>query len=232
MKTIIALLCTVALASCVTYTLSTDNSITVSVGLTANTANSSNMDVAWMMDYPDTLPTEVAAATHPVICFDSAASNYSIANSATGLSTVAVSWSCATGTGNCDALAEYDATFQQSAGTAGATTSAGAFNSGAMTANTGTFTATSNATTQVITRTITAVTPAAMTSAGLPNSSSTYYLRCFGKLGAATTANIVTGLNDVAATLTAASNVTIKGSASSVAAILAVAGSLAASFAF
>ena len=232
MKTIIALLCTLALASCVTYSLTTSNTVSVSVGITANTANASNVDVAWMLDYPDTLPGETEDTTNPVVCFNAASNDYTVANSTTGLTVVGVKWACATGTGNCDALAEYDDTFQQTSGTAGETTAAGIFNTGAMTANGGTFTATSNATTQVITRTITAVTPAAMTTAGLPNTSSTYYYRCFGLLGAATTANIVTGVSGVAATLTAASNVTIKGSASSVAAILAVSGSLAASFAF
>ena len=234
MKTFIALLLALSIASCAVNTLITSNSVTVAVEIKANTANSSNVDVAWTLDYPDTFPTEVVDTTNPVVCFNAASNDYAVANSSTGLTVVGAMWTCSSGgsAGDCDTIGEIDTTFAQTSGTAGATTAAGQFNTGVTVANTGTFTATVNATTNLITRTITAVTPAAMTTAGLPNTSSTYYYRCFGELGAATAATLTTGISNVVGTLTATANVTVKGSATGSMAILALAGSLMASLAF
>ncbi len=231
MKTIIALVCALALCSAATN-LITDGGITTSIEITANAANSSNVDVAFMLDYPDTFPAEVEDASQITVCFQAAASDYAIANSSTAIVTWATKFLCAAGTGSCDAITELGATFHQTSGTAGATTAAGLFNTGTLTNNTATFTATSNATTNILTETATAITPAQMTTAGLPNTTQTFYYRCFGKYGAATAGNIETGITGVAASITGTGNVTLKGSSSSVAAILAVAGSLAASFAF
>ena len=244
MKSIIVFICAVALVSATSYTLVTHNSISVSVDISANSANSSNADVVWSLDYPDSLPAEVEDTTNPVVCFKSENSDYSIANSTSGLTTVAVKWACATGTGSCDSVDELGATFQQTSGTAGATAADGKFNSGTMTANGGTFVSASDTPSKISTQTISGVTSAEMISAGLPNTSSTFYFRCFGKLGSATTINIESGQNNVAALLTATSNVTIEGiptptstntttsSSTRVAIFLAVAGSLAATLAF
>ena len=229
MKTIIALLFTVAVVSSAAVNLVTSAGTTTSVEITTNAANSSLVDVAWNLDLPATVPS-VDATVHPTACFQAADSNYTIANSSSTLSVFSIKWTCATGAGACTTLAHHDTAFEQATGNVGTSTAAGALATGVLAANAGTFTATSNSTTNVITRTISGVTAASMASNNLPNTTQTVYLRCFGLYNAATATDFTSTV--AMTTLTATANVTLKGSSSSVAAILAVAGSLAASFAF
>lgn len=230
MKTIIALLFTVALASSAAVNLITSAGTTTSVEITTNSANSSLVDVAWNLDLPDTVPTD-DDIVNPTACFKASDSNFTIADTATGLSVFSIKWTCTATTGLCADLAAHDNAFEQASGSAGTSTS-GVYGTGALVANTGTFAPTSNATTNVITRTISAVSPTEITSAGLPNMTETFYFKCYGLYNAATATDFVTGEATASTDLTATANITLSGSSSSVAAILAVAGSLAASFAF
>ncbi len=231
MKTIITLLFTVALASSAAVSLVTSAGTSTSIEISANSANSSNVDVAISLDLPDTVPT-ANQTVHPTACFKASDSNFTIANSSTTLSVFAFKWTCAPADDACSDLAAHDNAFEQASGNAGTSSNTGALGTGVLVVNGGTFAPTSNSSTNTITRTISAVTPAEMATANLPNMTETFYLRCFGLYNVATPTVFTTGVTTVDTSYTGNANVTLKGSSSSVAAILAVAGSLAASFAF
>lgn len=231
MKLIVSLMI-VALAMAAPTTLITDATATASVEISSNSANSSNVDLVFNLDYPDTFATLTDDTVNAVICFDSTNSNYTIANSASNLNAFGLRWTCTTGSGACSSIGAVNNAFLASKSAIGATTGAGAFNTGAMTAMTGTFTGSTNTTTNVAIQTATGLTPTEMVGNSLPNTTQTAYLRCFAKFDAATATDLATGISDVAATYTATKNVTLKGASYGVTAVLAVAGSAIAALVF
>lgn len=235
MKKFIAFCIAVALASCAAVTLGTESSVSISLEIKKNTANSSNVDTVVMLDYPDTLPTLAADLESAVICFQASDSNYTIANSATALNNFVFWFSCTVdgSAGSCDTLAKLGTQYSAKKGVAGTTDASGVLATGATTDMTGgTLTTDTNTTAQTITKTTAGITAAEMAANNLPNLTETEYFKCYAKMNAATGTNLGATVGTVAATYPAASNVTLKGASSSIAAILAVAGSALAAFTF
>ncbi len=235
MKTFIAFLIAVAVVSSAAVTLGTQSSITISLEIKSNSANSSNLDTVVMLDLPDTLPGLAADLEHTVICVQASDSNFTIANSATALNSFMFMFGCTvdnTAT-TCDDLPEQGAIYNAMNGAGGSTDASGVIATGVLAAMSGgTLTTDTNTTINTITKTTAGITPTEIMANGLPNKTETEYFKCYAKMLTATGTNTGATIPTVAATYDATSYVTLTGSSSSVAAILAVAGSALASFAF
>lgn len=236
MKTIIALLISIGLVYSAAVTIGSQSSITISLEIKENSSNSSNVDTVVTLDYPDTFPTLVADAENTAICFRASDSNFTIANSATALTVFAYSYNCDIdgATATCDTADELDFRFRARVGSAGTTDGSGVLATGTTADMTGgTTTAAVNATTNTVVTTTAGITQTEIVANGLPNKTQTQYFKCYSKMTAATGTDFTSSVGTVAATYDATPiNATIKGSSASVAAVLAVAGSLLASFAF
>lgn len=233
MKTIIAIAMAIAMVSATSYTLATGSSYTFTLDITANSANSSLQDLAITLDAPDVTATNgVNDAVNAVGCVNVAVSNYTLAADTTNLAGFIAEWTCATA---CNTNAGLTNAFVYSASSAVSYTHTGTVfaTAAAMTDDPVAQTATTNATAFTHTETVTGATPANALAMSLPNMSQTFYYRCWAQINVAT--GIATGAaiaNWATVLPTANGNVTVKGSSYGVAAVLAVAGSLAASFAF
>ena len=233
MKTIIAIAMAIAMVSATSYTLGTGSSYTFTLDVSANASNSSTQDLAVTLGAPDVTGTAgTASSVNAVGCVNTDVANYTLAADATALSSFIARWTC---DASCNTNAGLTTGFQYSA-TAAATythsTTAYAVAASTFADDPVTLAGTSNDTAFTNTQTLTGATPANAASMGLPNMTQTAYLRCWIQANldtAVTTTGAITFGTNLA---TAGANVTVKGSSYGVAAVLAVAGSLAASFAF
>lgn len=233
MKLLLSFLISIALVSAGSFTLVEGSSTIMSLELNKNSANSSNMDVAFVADLPDAFPTLPNRSNYTVICFDAGNENYTIALSTGNLPTFGIKFSCPSTNTACTTISQVNTHFEARGTTSGSKDSDGRLDTGAMTEFAQTFTATQEDSTNVARRSAEGLTPANMVSNGLPNTTTTGYYSCYADLGSDHATDLAGGVSNVWGDYQTTNNVTILGSNSArVGAVVALAGSLAASFIF
>lgn len=232
MKILIAFVLTITLALAGETTILEAGGVKTTIRIDTNSANSSNVDLAFSVDYADTFPAEDDDTTNVVVCVDAGDSKFTIANSSTSLSFFALQWVCTPGAGNCTDIASVDDSFDAYQSNNCSTSASGVITTtGAATFNQ-TFTSNRTVSTNTAVRKATGITATEMEANRLPNKTSTNYYMCYGALSGTTSENLGSGVANVATTFTQTNNLTLKGSAKSIIATVAVIGSLVTSMTF
>ena len=231
MKIIIALLIAVSVASAATV-LAEASSYKFQITFSKNSSNSSNSDVVIGLVVPSITAPMTASLFSTGACINTAVANYTVAADSTTLLGFAAEWQCHA---TCGSLAAVYNAFTFYSGSFFGMTTAGVASSqstlSAVVLPLGT--SGSNDTSKEVMYSFTALTPANLATLGLPNTSQSFYLRCYARFNNAATAALAAGATPFSTLLNGnAKNLTLTNSGYEVAAVLAVAGSLVASLAF
>ena len=204
MKVILTLILIIGVAYSVTIA-SDSSSNTWAITYTANSSNSSNTDIALTLTHGTATLTNSAQSV--VACVDTGVSNYTLSadtpNLGTFIAQVTAGASATDLTGAANSI--YGTT-------TGYTNTGTVWASAASTALTAPATV-SAYTTTTATLSFSAVTPTQLAGMKLPNSTQTFYFRCFYAFKVGTAVNYANAVTDLNAGTTGSTNVTLKGSA-------------------
>jgi hypothetical protein len=231
MKIIIALLIAVSVASAATV-LAEASSYKFQITFSNNASNSSNSNVVLGLVVPNITAPMTASQYSTGACINTAVANYTVAADTTTLLGFGAEWQCHS---TCGSLAAVYNAFTFYSGSNFGVTAAGVASTQAALSATATPAGSngSNDTSIEVMHSYSALTPANLATLGLPNSTQSFYLRCFARFNNVASAALAGGVANLSTTLNGnAKNLTLTNSGYEVAAVLAVAGSLVASLAF
>lgn len=252
MKTIIAILCALALVHAAAVTLATVSTRVSAVEFTKNSTNSSNADISFTLTVADAaLPLEKDGDRLATICFQMEFSNHTVTGTRKNIPYFMIAYICANAdntkdpeSGDCKSLeALYTQITQTGTPVKGSITiysgtngeNDGKYGTGDKVATAtidSSFTAGSNTTAKSVSYKATGITPSVAAGAQMPNVTNSQYYRCWSNIESAKDSvdygtKFTAAVNDVETAFTTTTNVTLGGRAMTYASATIVGSALA-----